>query len=86
MAYLTERGTDGLRLIDDAFQVVSEFKAEDAKGVRCFAWSPDGKLLAYCNNVHSIIVRVQDWAVLTRVSFYFILTCARICRPEGVTY
>ena len=67
MAYLTERGTCGLRLINESFEEVKEFKAEHQKGVRSFEWSQDGKLLAYCNGIQSIIVRLSDWSVITRV-------------------
>jgi len=67
MVLLTERGTDGLKLINASFENVTEFKAEDEHGVRSVQWSPDGKLLAYCNNKQSMIVRASDWSVITRL-------------------
>ena len=67
MVYLTERGTDGLRLVSmDGFAPV-EFEAEDTKGARSFQWSPDGRMFVYCNNVQTIVVKVQNFEVVTRV-------------------
>ena len=67
MVYLTERGTDGLRLVSmDGFEPVA-FEAEDKKGARSFQWSPDGKMFVYCNNVQTIVVKAHNFEVLTRV-------------------
>ena len=68
MVLLTERGTDGLRLFDGSFQKVDGFAPECSKGIRSFQWSPDGRLLAFCNNQESLIVKAADWTVVTRVS------------------
>lgn len=60
-----ERVTIDISIVRRSYRLAGQ-----QKGVRSFEWSQDGKLLAYCNGIQSIIVRVSDWSVISRVSDY----------------
>ena len=68
MAYLTERGSLGLRLVDPATgSKVGDFCPEGSS-IRCFEWTQDGKQLVYCNNRETVVVKAGSWEIITRLN------------------